>query len=64
MGRIHPELQLNKAISSDTEAPFLDLQLSISNRFVSSKIYDKHGDFDFGIVNFWMVTSPFYLLRV
>ena len=37
-----PELQLNKAITSDTEAPFLDLYLSISNGFVSSKIYDKH----------------------
>ena len=44
-----PELQLNKA---DTEAPFLDLHLSISNGFVSSKIYDKHDDFDFDIVNF------------
>ena len=44
-----PELQLNKANTSDTEAPFLDLHLSISNGFVSSKIYD---DFDFDIVNF------------
>ena len=34
------------------EAPFLDLDLSISNRFVSSKIYDKRDDFDFDIVNF------------
>ena len=32
-----PELQLNKANTSDTEAPFLDLNLSISNGFVSSK---------------------------
>ena len=51
--RIYPaELQLNKANSSDTEAPFfffiLDLNLSISN--VSTKIYDKRDDFD--IVNF------------
>ena len=29
-----PELQLNKANASDTEAPFLDLHLSISNGFV------------------------------
>ena len=36
-----PELQLNKANTSDTEAPFLDLRLSISKGFVSSKIYDK-----------------------
>ena len=47
-----PELQLNKAKTSDTEAPFLDLNLSISNGFVSSKIYDKRDDFDFDIVNF------------
>ena len=39
-----PELQLNKANTSDTEAPFLDLHLSISNRFVSSKIHDKRDD--------------------
>ena len=47
-----PELQLNKANTSDTEAPFLDLHLSISNGFVSSKIYDKCDYFDFDIVNF------------
>ena len=46
------ELQLNKANTSYTEAPFLDLHLSISNGFVSSKIYDKRDDFDFEIVNF------------
>ena len=40
-----PELQLNKAYTSDTEAPFLDLHLSISNGFVSSKIYDKRDNF-------------------
>ena len=47
-----PELQLNKANTSDTEAPFLDLHLSISNGFVSSKLYDKRDDFDFDKVNF------------
>ena len=26
--------------------------LSVANGFVSSKIYDKHDDFDFDIVNF------------
>ena len=31
---------------------YLDLHLSISNGFVSSKIYDKRDDFDFDIVNF------------
>ena len=50
--QIYPaELQLNKANTSDTEAPFLDLHLSIVDGFVSSKIYDKRGDFDFDIVN-------------
>ena len=53
VNRIYPsELQLNKANTSDTEAPFLDLHLSISNGFVSSKIYDKRDDFDFDTVNF------------
>ena len=33
-------LQLNKANASDTEAAFLDLNLSIHNDIVSTKIYD------------------------
>ena len=53
VNRIYPpELQLNKANTSDTEALFLDLHLSISNGFVSSKIYDKRDDFDFDVVDF------------
>ena len=53
VNRIYPaERQLNKANSSDTEALFLDLNLSISNGTVSTKIYDKQDDFDFDIVNF------------
>ena len=53
VGQIYPtELQLNKANSSDTEAPFLDLNLSITNGLVSSKIYDKRDDFNFEIVKF------------
>ena len=48
----HSELQLNKANTSDTEAAFLDLHLSISNDIVSTKIYDKRDEFDFEIVNF------------
>ena len=51
VNNIYPsELQLNKANSSDIEAPFLDLHLTISDGFVSSKMYDKHDDFDFDIV--------------
>ena len=53
VSQIYPsELQLNKANTSDTEAAFLDLHLSISNDIVSTKIYDKRDDFDFEIVNF------------
>ena len=52
VNQIYPSaLQLNKANTSDTEAPFLDLHPS-TNGFVSSKIYDKRDDFDFDIVNF------------
>ena len=47
-----PERQLNEANSSRTKAPFLNLCLTISDGFVSSKIYDKRDDFDFDIVNF------------
>ena len=46
------EPQLNRINSSDTEAPFLDLNLCISNGIISTKIYDKRDDFDFDIVNF------------
>ena len=53
VGQIYPtELQLNTANSSDTEVPFLDLNLSITNDIVSSNIYDKRDDFNFEIVNF------------
>ena len=53
VGQIYPtELQLNKANSSDTEASFLDLNLSITNGIVSFKIYDKRDDFNFEIANF------------
>ena len=51
--RIYPaELQLNTANSSDTEAAFLNLNLSIHNDIVSTKIYDKRDDLNFDIVNF------------
>ena len=56
VNQIAPELQLNKANISDTETPFLDLHLSISNGFVSFKIYDKRDDFGFVIVKF-----PFFI---
>ena len=54
VNQIYPhELQLNKANTTDTEAPFLDLYLSIADGFVSSKIYDKRDDFDFDTVFFF-----------
>ena len=51
VSQIYPtDLQLNKDNSSDTEAKFWDMDLSITNGIVSSKIYDKQNDFE--IVNF------------
>ena len=65
--QIYPsDLQLNKANSSDTEVTFLDLHLTISDGFVSSKIYDKCGDLDFDIAIFSILRwgySPRYILR-
>ena len=53
VSQIYPsELQPNKANTSETEAAFLDLHLSIFNDIVSTKIFDKREDFDFEIVNF------------
>ena len=42
----HTELQLNKANSFDTEAVLVDLDLSITNSIVSSKIYNKQDVFN------------------
>ena len=50
MSEIYPkELPFNKANTYDTTAPFLDLDLSISNGTISSKIDDKRDAFDFDI---------------
>ena len=50
---IYPHiLTLNRANASDTEAPLLDLYISVPNGFVSSKIYDKIDDLDFKSVKF------------
>ena len=50
--QIYPtKLQLNKSNYAVTEALFLNLDLSITNDNVSSKIYDKQDDFSFEIVN-------------
>ena len=56
--RIYPaELQLNKSNASDTEEAFLDLNLSIHNDTVSTKMYDKRDNFDYDIVNFPFLDS-------
>ena len=50
--RIYPaEIQLNKANASDTEAAFLDVNLSMKNETVSTKLNIKRDDFDLDIVN-------------
>ena len=58
--QIDPTELQNKANSTATDAAFLGLHLLISNLFVSSKIYDKHDDFNFDIVNipFWDGDDP------
>ena len=58
-----PKLQLNKANTTYTEAPFLDLHLSIANGFVSSKTYDKRDDFDFDYSKFLAVFRMVYTFR-
>ena len=51
--RIYPtELQLNRVNSSDTEAPFLDLNLCISNGAVSTKIYQLQDT----LMIYWILT--------
>ena len=63
INKIYPhELQLNKANTSDTESSFFDFHLSISNGFVSSKIYDIRDDFDFDIVNFPFLMTMFHVV--
>ena len=50
---IHPtELQLNKAITSDKEPSFLDLNIKVVGSDVHTSVYDKRDDFRFPIVNF------------
>ena len=53
---IYPsQLQLNKANTLSTKCSFLDLDISIINGIIETKIYDKRDDFGFEIVNFpWL----------
>ena len=52
VSQIYPSELHNTANTSDTEAAFFYLHLSISNDIVSTKIYDKREIFDLEIVNF------------
>ena len=47
------ELQINKANCSETEVPFLDLQLSAFDGFISFESYDKRDIFYFESINSW-----------
>lgn len=52
VNKMYPNvLQLNKANTSEKQANFLDLNLSIENGFITTKIYDRDV-FDFNIVNY------------
>ncbi|KAK3106627.1 hypothetical protein FSP39_023983 [Pinctada imbricata] len=53
---IYPqELILNKANVSNTETPFLDLNIKIVNGEIHTSVYDKRDDFGFNTVNFsWL----------
>ena len=65
MSQIYPpELQFNKTNASDIEASLLDLHLSISNGFVSSKIYDMPNDFGFDMVYFLFGMGTFPVLPI
>ena len=58
VSQIYPsEFQLNKANTSDTEAAFLDLHLSISNDIVSTKFMINVTTLilKLSISHFWMV---------
>ena len=46
------ELTLLQTNTSDIEASFLDLFLTISNGIVTTRLLDKRDDFDFEIVNY------------
>ena len=64
VSQIYPaELQLNNVNTSDTEASFLDLHLSISNDI----LFLPSPDFDFEIVNFRFLDgwwASLYTLRI
>ena len=63
------ELQLKYANPSDTEAPFMVLDLSITNDIVSTQSFDKLDSYNFVIVNFQFLEgdvprSPSYGINI
>ena len=51
----NPELQLNKANTSDKETSFLDFNIKVIGSDIHTSVYDKRDDFGFPIVNFpWL----------
>ena len=47
-----PELTLNKANTNNQHCPFLDLDITVCNGKLNTKIYDKRDDFNFPIVKY------------
>ena len=65
--RIYPaDLPLDKANqkASDTNAAFLDLNLSFHDETVSTKINKKRDDFDFNVVNGMCCCLSIYQMTV
>ena len=60
---IYPsQLNVEKTNQSDNLASYLDLTFtSKKDRKLSTKLYDKHDDFDFHIVNFPFLSSNYHL---
>ena len=64
LDRIYPtELQLNRANSSHTEVPFLELNLCMSNGTVCTRIYDKWDAFFFLFFFIQLTISIKYMYR-
>ena len=60
VSQIYPtKPKLSKENSYDTEDPFLDLDLPITNDIVSCKIYDKWDGFKFEMINFSFLAKEF-----
>jgi hypothetical protein len=58
----HCELEIKKTTDTPALASYLDLYLYIDNAGrLKSKLYDKHDDFDFPIVNFPFFSDIIYV---